>query len=670
MAGLFFASFFTGTFSLLLLIPAAASVFLVGRYCGMVRCDFIIAGTCFAVAAVVFGLYTSLNYDRITEYDGQTGSFRGSVTDIREYSGGKSAYTLKGTLGGKRSAKLRLYTDSLDAEYGDCISIENCTFSIPCGDYLYDPEERMRSAGIFLEADNADGVRLEKRSGHRLMRSIIAYRERMCDEFRNEMGEDAGNFLAGMVFGRSSELDGNVRTSFARCGIAHILAVSGLHVSIAALLFMELLKKLRVNRFAAYATMNVFLILLILLADSPVSAIRAAIMMDMVYAAGLFRRQNDTFTSLSAAVLVICISNPYVIYNSGFLLSVAGTFGIGVCAPYMTRELSGKGLSGSILSPFLTMLCTTLCILPLSMKYFDETSLISPVTNVLVVPFCGVLIVIGMLYIFTGGAVSLLAPAKYVAETILSLTDRLSHSGRIYFSAGSERIVGLAFALAAAVAMVQLIAKRRRFTAYAAVFACALLFLGSAVSSRRFYSSFNAAVLGRGNNAAVVVTCNGRTDVIDLSGSSSSADYVRKYLTRHNINRADVLVLTNNVQAQYSAYRSAFDSIGINECFAAGDTPVYGSEDTKVYGEVGYVYTTDDYKVAYENGVLTVSYGEAKVSFAHAASRAEDMEGLCVYYGSSGAEFRKNENAVYIADHGNCFVIRLSEDGGHRIRRL
>ena len=670
MAGLFFASFFTGISSLLFLLPAAAAVFFIGSYRGMVRCDFIIAGACFIAAAAVFGLYTSLNYDRVTAYDGKTGSFRGTVVSVSDYNGGKSVYTLRGRIDGSRSAKLRLYTDSLDVRYGDIVKIENCTFSIPRGDYLYDPENRLRSEGVFLEAEYPDGISAEKSSGHGLMRRIIAYRERMCREFRSEMGDEAGSFIAGMVFGHSSELDSDVRTSFARCGIAHILAVSGLHVSIAALLFMELLKMLRVNRFAAFGAMNVFLLMLILLADSPISAVRAAIMMDMVYAAGLFRRQNDTFTSLSAAALLICITNPYVIYNAGFLLSVAGTFGIGVCAPYMTKGLREKGLLWGVLSAFLTMLCTSLCILPLSMKFFDETSLISPLSNLLIIPFCGVILVIGMLYVFTGGAVSLLAPAKYVAEAILSLTDRISHSGRICFSAGSDRVIELAFVLAAAVAAVQFIARSRGATAYAAVFSCTVLFLGSAFSSRSFYRSFNAAVLGKGSNAAVVLTFSGRTDVIDLSGSSSSPDYVRKYLARNNISRPDVLVLTQNVQAQYSAYRSAFDGNAAEECYAAGDTPVYGSEDTEIYGNIGYVYSADDYTVAYENGVLTVKYGGASVSFSDAASRAENMEGLRVYYGNSAAEAVKDEETVYVADCGNCFVIRLSDDGGHRIRRL
>lgn len=669
MAGLFFASFFTGTFSLLLLILAAAAVFLIGRYCGMVRRDFVIAGACFTAAAVSFGLYTTFSYNRIIAYDGQAGSFRGTVTSVKEYSGGKTVYTLKGRIDGKRSAKLRFYTDDIDAEYGDNITIDSCTFSIPRGDYLYDQGARLRSDGVFLEAENADGILLEKSSGHKIRRRIIAYRQRMCEEFRREMGTDAGDLLAGMVFGKSSELSSDVRTSFTRCGIAHILAVSGLHVSIAALLLMELLKKLRMHRLAAYGIMNVFLVLLILMADSPVSAIRAVIMLDMVYAAELFRRQNDTFTSLAAAVLIICIFDPYIIYSSGFMLSVGGTFGIGVFAPYMTKGIDRSSIVGSILSAFLTMLCTMLCILPLSLLYFDGTSLMSPVTNLVIVPFCGVLLVTGIIYVFTGGYISLLIPAKYAAETVLDLTERLSRTGAAYFSAGSDSIIRLAFLLAGAVAMTQLILRSRRVTAWAAAFGCAVLFLGSAVNSRTAYDSFRVAVLGKGNNAAVVVTYKGRADVIDLSGSSSSPDYVSKYLTSNNMSHADILVLTDNVQAQYSAYMAVFDRIDTGECFAAGDTPVYGSHDTSLFGEDGYAYSTGDYYAAYKNGVLTVRYGGSAVSFAESGAQTEDTEGMCVYYGTSPVK-TENEETLYLSDYGNCFVITLNYDGGHKIRRL
>ena len=452
-------------------VPIAVAVYFIGKYCGMKNRDFIIAAAVFTAAAGYMSAYTALKYAPVTAYDGKTGGFYGEVTDLRRYSGGKAQYVLKGKINGTQRTKIAVYTDELDADYGDTVSIGSCTFAVPEGDYLYDSTARLRSEGVFLNAEDPEGVEVTANDSRQLKNRLAAYRDKMCRSFSEKMGAEKGDFLAGMVFGDTSGIDSDTRVSLARCGIAHMLAVSGLHVSIAAFLLMELLRKLRIKYIIAYVILNVFLLVLVIMADSPVSAVRAAIMLDMMYAARLFRRQNDTFTALSAAVLLLCIADPYTVFSYGFWLSVIGTFGVGVAAPYFIRYFPTDKLLWRLAAAFTAMLCTTLCIMPLSMLYFDETSLISPVMNVFIVPLCTVVLIIGLVYVFTGGVVSLLAPAGYMTEAVLDISDRVSGLRYTHFSASSGLIV-LAFALAGAIALTQLIVKSRRVTAYTAAAAC------------------------------------------------------------------------------------------------------------------------------------------------------------------------------------------------------
>lgn len=676
MAGLFFASFFSGIAAVLFLLSLAAAVLFIGRLNGLHRCDYIIAAVCFTAAFAYISAYTAMTYDRVTSLDGTNGSYSGEVTAIKDYEGGKSQYILSGTSDSGISVKVQLYTDTLQVGYGDVITVGSCGFSIPEGDYLYGSRARLRSEGVYLTLVSPDNISTEKTNTKWLHNFLRERRERTSDEFRLKMGSASGSFMSSMLFGKASGIDDSTRTALSRCGIAHILAVSGLHVSMIAFMLMWLLRKLRIKRIPAFAVMNLFLFMLVVAAESPVSAIRASIMLDMMYLAAIFRRQNDTFTSLSAAVLLICVFNPYAIYSSGFLISVAGTFGIGVFAPYMVKNMPEDRLLWIFPRAFVTMLCTTLCIMPFSMKYFDETSLISPFTNVFIVPLCTAALAAGVLYFVTGGAISLLLPAKYIIDMILYMSDGIARLGKTHFSAGSERIIMIAFVLASAVGVLQLIFHSRRFTACLTACACSVLFLSSALYGRIMFERFNIAVLGRGSNAAIIVAYKGRTEIIDLSGHYKSPDYVRKYLMCNNISDVDTLVLTKKVQSQYSAYKKALEYIDVDDIYVTGDVTVYGGSIEKSGGSEGFVLESDEYSIQYVSGVLTVDFRGSTMNFIPADKSAENVSGCCICYGniSKNSIIRDDPDVIYLDDEiegaYNNFEITLSGSGGYKVRRL
>jgi ComEC/Rec2-related protein len=192
------------------------------------------------------------------------------------------------------------------------------------------------------------------------------------------MSGKTGNFLGAMVFGEKRGFDPDMKTELYRSGVGHVMAVSGIHVSVIAVMLMAVLSRLQLGRILPFILMNVLLIIFITMAEWPASAVRALVMIDFIYSARIFRRQSDIFNSLAGAVLAICIADPFAVYSSGFFLSVTATFGIGVFGPYMTRNFTGN----RHVRNFLIMICTSMCIFPLTIKYFGETSLISPITNI------------------------------------------------------------------------------------------------------------------------------------------------------------------------------------------------------------------------------------------------------------------------------------------------
>ncbi len=672
MAGLFFASFFTSPAPLIVLSVMLAAALVIIRKYGAQKSDYIVIGAFFAAAVCVFSAYSAIRYYPAVSMDGKSGSFKGEVSDVVRYDGGSASYILDGRINDDIFAKISFYSSSCEADYGDIISIEKCNFYKPAKDYLFDSERYFKSDGVFLSVGSAGSVSVEKRDGSKLKKSISMYRESIIFDFRTELGKDSGDLLAGMVFGEKRDMDVNLKTAVYRSGIGHILAVSGLHVSVAVFVLMTMLSSLRVNRYVSFIAMELILVFITAMADYPVSAVRAAIMMNFMYAARLFRRQNDTFNSLAGAVLLICLFQPYAVYDEGFILSVAGTFGIGVFAQYMTKDMSKETTIQKLIKSFAVMLCTTVCVFPFSVLFFDETSLIAPLSNIIVVPLCSLSMVIGLVYALTGGVFDLLPVSKMINDVILNVSDRLAYIRWTHFSCDSKAIVSGLLICTFMIVVAAALFRSRRFISVCISLSIAVMFIGSGVLRIMKNSVLTVAVLGKGNNVAVVVCRDGCADIIDLSGNYRSAAYVRKYLIRNGISTADNTVLTAKVQSAYAAYDTELEYTKVKNWLIFSDTDIAGiSKDNLVYFyDKELLISHDDFCIRYGDGILTVGDENSDIAFAKYSDIIEADGDIKVCWGKASKDADRNIDNMIFLDDKNNFEIVLSGKGSCKIRRL
>ena len=678
IAGSFFAFLFTPWLSAVVAGTLFAAALLVLHDRRELIRDLAMIMLCWAVGFSAYSGYNALRCRPALSLDGTTGSFSGTVEDFTVYSGDSASYILKGKANGKVPCKVVCYTDDLGARLGDLVTVDNCDFSAITGDYLYNSKDNYKAQRIFLTVSGGTSV-LTEMHARPVRNALRNYREKMIGKFRSELGEDAGSFLAGMIFGEKQGIDPEIKTALYRSGIGHILAVSGLHVSLIAALIMWLMQLLRVNRFVSFGVMDAAVIILLILANSPVSAIRAAIMVNLMYLAGLFLRQNDPLNSLAIAALLICIVNPFSIHSAGFWLSLSGTFGIAVLAPYLTRELPQDTLSGKLLLSFLTALITTISVFPLSLLYFDEVSAISPITNVLLVPLCTLAMILGLIFVVSGGFLPMLSPAGVLLDFVIKVTDLLGSKGVSHIADPGRLLSCVAMISGAAVISVYFITQKRRavvvaISAAVVVFSCTLL---TQTMIRR--NTFRIAVLGKGSSAAIVVSCSGRRDVFDLSGNYRNPQYVRKYLMCDGADKADSIVLTRNIQAQYSAYASCLSFFPSQTWIASGETPVFGGEEVQLYGEEGFSFSTDDYSAEMVGETLTINRNGTSISFSPAAEISGESD-LAVCYGeiSRGTQLQ-TDGTIYLdtkpgTDYRysgiNNFEMTITKSGIPQIRRL
>lgn len=134
--------------------------------------------------------------------------------------------------------------------------------------------------------------------------------------------------VVGLTLGDTFALSKDLREQVNAIGIAHILAVSGLHITTIATILYFLLKKMRVNSKFAFATVTIGTFAYSMLCSFTPSSLRAVIMTACLNYANAFGKKYDGVNALSFAAILILIFNPVAILNNGFLLSFSSVAGI------------------------------------------------------------------------------------------------------------------------------------------------------------------------------------------------------------------------------------------------------------------------------------------------------------------------------------------------------
>jgi len=206
---------------------------------------------------------------------------------------------------------------------------------------------------------------------------------RISQLFYNAPGE-----AKGMMLGDKSDIGEETLAAFQNTGVAHLLAVSGLHVSLLAAAFSLLFRRNAWVRFFAVAT---FCALYAALTAFSPPVVRSGVMMTIGLLAFPLRRRLDAPSALSAAFVLILLVNPYALWSAGFQLSFVAVLSLILLAPLFQKPLArlGSVASGLIGASTAVVVGT----LPTRALFFGQAQLLSIVTNLFVIPLAGVFLV-------------------------------------------------------------------------------------------------------------------------------------------------------------------------------------------------------------------------------------------------------------------------------------
>jgi competence protein ComEC len=217
-------------------------------------------------------------------------------------------------------------------------------------------------------------------------------------------GKDELSVIKALLLGDRNDISENTYDNYKNAGAVHILALSGLHIGILLLLLQFLLQpleKLPKGRTLKLITIVILLWCFALLAGFSASIIRAVTMFSFVAYALYLNRPSNTFNILALSMFfILLIINPMLLFQVGFQMSYAAVFAIVWLYPLLQKLWFPKNIIIKKIWQLLSVsIAAQLGVLPISLFYFHQFPGLFFVSNLLIVPFLGIILGAGILVI-------------------------------------------------------------------------------------------------------------------------------------------------------------------------------------------------------------------------------------------------------------------------------
>jgi competence protein ComEC len=373
-----------------------------------------------------------------------------------------------------------------------------------------------------------------------ITKKIDAYFKRPCSDI-----------LKSLIIGDKSSLTYDTKNTFSDSGVIHILVVSGLHVGFIGVIVLFVLKLMGLSLKKAFLLSIPFVFFYVIATGANPPAMRSAIMFSCVSLSLALSREPLTYNSLALSALIILIFQPQQLFTASFQMSYGATIGI-VCF-YRRIFLFFRNVKGKILRYFCGVLSVSISaqiiLIPMCMYYFGKISIISFVTNIIVVPLVGIILYMSAMFYFLTflsryGAILCSNVLSIILNFILLVTTVL---GNLRFSAISIPKPSIAQVILFFVFLFSVLGfkNKKRFIILAIIIAVNSIYVIYPVINSRNKVFINAYQV---NNIKILQIKNNNSDnkfFICNSGKYYDRHYIdsfKQFLSFSGIKNADIFV--------------------------------------------------------------------------------------------------------------------------------
>ncbi len=414
--------------------------------------------------------------------------------------------------------------------------------------------------GVCAEATVTDCTYTDQSSEH----ALTAWRHKTTEAFTRRasavLGEEGGALLSALILGERSMLSPAVEQDFFRIGISHLLALSGLHLSILSLLAMALLSLIGLRKTTRYAVLCVLVAVYVVLTGAPDSILRAGGM--LIFSSLLFlgRHTRDPITTLCTVVAVICLISPYSLYSLSLWLSALATLGILLFSLWEKDStdaplpLYKRPLRLFVQSILLSVSAQGAALL-LSVLSFGTLSVVSPISTFVFGFLMQLFIYIGLAAMLLGGLIPFIGQiASALALMMQKLADAWASDKFVLADAAFDEVQILAVVFTVLLVLFVVCPVKHKRSAlcllsvlFISVYVCAF------VKTYQIRTANTHIYFSDETKEGLILTGNDSTVAIDIgTGGADFGSITAHRLTESHIRYLDAYILT-----RYSPYLSS-----------------------------------------------------------------------------------------------------------------
>ncbi|MCD7827709.1 MAG: ComEC/Rec2 family competence protein [Clostridiales bacterium] len=521
------------------------------------------------ISATLFCLKTVIAYNPAAAYvNDEVHAITGTVTDYEE-NYDRFYYTLKTSEidGAEEEINIRVMSYYfIDAEIDDQMSFNDLTlYTLGSSDSSV---KQYKANGVYIGGYGSDVFSVEKAERHSLNYYFEELRQYISSVLHTYLPEDISAAAIAMLIGDKSELDDELSLNFRYTGIAHLLAVSGFHLSLWVFFINAFFRYFAFKkRKLGFALAIVFVLFYMTLTGFTRSVMRAGIMMIVMLLGKIIRDEAESLNSLFLALIILLISNPFSAESISLQMSFFSTLGLVLLsdAIFITKDdlkdliktVNGRRLFRAVYSTVMVSIIACLFTMPVCIYQFGYFSLVSPLTNLLT-NFCAELFIFfsGMgviLSAFEFLAKPMFLAAYYLGKYVVFITSEIAEWQGIIVRVKTAAL--FAFFLTAVAVTIVIISvflakgKRKyvRRTLYA-FFAVIVMF--SVVYNNYDNGSVEISAENVGSGTTVILSYKGKTCVIGCGGSSYREYSVINSLNESNSGKIDYLLIPSKNSAE------------------------------------------------------------------------------------------------------------------------
>ncbi|MBU0502053.1 MAG: DNA internalization-related competence protein ComEC/Rec2, partial [Candidatus Margulisbacteria bacterium] len=477
-----------------------------------------------------------------------------------------------------------------EIEYGDRVKVQGQLEEIEglSNPGLLSFADYLKNQGVVcrLNASLAPPEIIKRGGGSFFKRVSIKIKDHLIKIPQKTLPEPYATLLSSIVFGsKAAKAPKEIKEVYKKAGVAHLLVASGMHLGILVGVCLFVVRSSRLPLWLGVLITTVVNLLYAVMTGFGPSILRAAIMAEIMLVGLLFEREKEIYTSLAISAFIILLYNPKFLFEVGFQLSFAATWSLVYVAPVIAERLK-VFLPKTLATLASAALAPVLASTPITLYHFSSTSPIGIVTNMLLLPWVGVIVILGFVSTVLGVIFLPLAELinganlilLWLADLIVTTLAKFPFAQLYLAPPRFPLVLGYYLGLVGLVEIMRRgkFPKINKFRLVLGILALGFLLVWNIALTDNF-GGLTVTILDVGQGDSILVeTPSGKRMLIDASERDMGEQVVVPYLLRRGIKKLDLVVMTHPHEDHVGGLPAILENIKVEAVLEPG--AVYENE--------------------------------------------------------------------------------------------